>query len=57
MQLVAEGHSNGAIARELVVTERAVEKHVGRILQKLNIPPNDDHHRRVLAVLAWLNAE
>jgi DNA-binding NarL/FixJ family response regulator len=57
MQLVAEGHSNGAIARELVVTERAVEKHVGRILQKLQIPPNDDHHRRVLAVLAWLKAE
>ena len=57
MQLVAEGHSNGSIARELVVTERAVEKHVGRILQKLQIPPNDDHHRRVLAVLAWLKAD
>ena len=57
MQLVAEGHSNGSIARELVVTERAVEKHVGRILQKLRIPPNDDHHRRVLAVLAWLKAD
>ena len=57
MQLVAEGHSNASIARELVVTDRAVEKHVGRILQKLRIPPNDDHHRRVLAVLAWLNAD
>jgi DNA-binding NarL/FixJ family response regulator len=57
MQLVAEGHSNASIARELVVTERAVEKHVGRILQKLRIPPNDDHHRRVLAVLAWLKAD
>jgi DNA-binding NarL/FixJ family response regulator len=57
MQLVAEGHSNASIARELVVTERAVEKHVGRILQKLHIPPNDDHHRRVLAVLAWLKAD
>ena len=57
MQLVAEGHSNASIGRELVVTERAVEKHVGRILQKLRIPPNDDHHRRVRAVLAWLNAD
>ena len=57
MQLVAEGHSNASIARELVVTDRAVEKHVGRILQKLRIPPNDDHHRRVLAVLAWLKAD
>ena len=57
MQLVAEGRSNGSIARELVVTERAIEKHVGSILQKLRIPPNDDHHRRVLAVLAWLKAD
>ena len=57
MQLVAEGLSNASIARELVVTERAVEKHVTSILQKLRIPPNDDHHRRVLAVLAWLKAE
>jgi DNA-binding NarL/FixJ family response regulator len=57
LALMAEGRSNHAIATELVVTERAVEKHVGRILQKLHIPPNDDHHRRVLAVLAWLNAE
>jgi DNA-binding NarL/FixJ family response regulator len=57
MQLVAEGRSNASIARELVVTERAVEKHVRSILQKLRIPPNDDHHRRVLAVLAWLKAD
>jgi len=57
MQLVAEGRSNASIARELVVTERAVEKHVTSILQKLRIPPNDDHHRRVLAVLTWLKAE
>ena len=57
MQLVAEGRSNASIARELVVTEQALEKHVRSILQKLRIPPNDDHHRRVLAVLAWLKAD
>jgi len=57
MQLVAEGLSNASIARELVVTERAVEKHVTRILQKLRIPPNDDHHRRVLAAIGRRDAE
>jgi len=52
--LVAEGKSNGAIARELVVTEAAVGKHIGSILGKLNLPPAEDTHRRVLAVLAYL---
>ncbi|MET7704247.1 response regulator transcription factor [Streptomyces sp. NPDC005485] len=52
--LVAEGKSNGAIARELVVTEAAVGKHIGNILGKLNLPPAEDTHRRVLAVLAYL---
>ncbi|MGX2993947.1 response regulator [Streptomyces sp. JNUCC 64] len=56
LALVAEGRSNGAIARELVVTEAAVVKHVGGILAKLDLPPADDTHRRVLAVLAYLRA-
>ncbi|MFJ9585565.1 response regulator [Streptomyces acidicola] len=54
--LVAQGRSNGAIARELVVTEAAVGKHIGSILTKLDLPPADDTHRRVLAVLAFLRA-
>ncbi|WP_031076226.1 response regulator [Streptomyces sp. NRRL S-118] len=54
--LVAEGHSNGAIARRLVVTEAAVGKHIGNILAKLNLPPAEDTHRRVLAVLTYLRA-
>ncbi len=52
--LVAEGRSNGAIARELVLTVGAVEKHVASILGKLDLPPSDDDHRRVLAVLTYL---
>ncbi|CAL9544624.1 Transcriptional regulatory protein LnrK [Streptomyces sp. enrichment culture] len=53
---VAEGKSNGAIARTLVVSEAAVGKHIGSILTKLDLPPADDSHRRVLAVLAFLRA-
>jgi DNA-binding NarL/FixJ family response regulator len=56
LQLMAEGRSNGGIARHLVVTEGAVEKRIGNIFGKLRLPPSDDDHRRVLAVLAWLNA-
>ncbi|MEU9160296.1 response regulator transcription factor [Streptomyces sp. NPDC048424] len=52
--LVAEGKSNGAIARELVVSEAAVGKHIGNILGKLDLPPGEGTHRRVLAVLAYL---
>ncbi|MEV7444825.1 response regulator transcription factor [Streptomyces sp. NPDC091204] len=52
--LVAEGKSNGAIARALVVSEAAVGKHIGNILGKLDLPPAEDTHRRVLAVLAYL---
>lgn len=52
--LMAEGRSNAGIARELVVTPSAVEKHVGAIFGKLGLPASDDDHRRVLAVLAWL---
>ena len=54
--LMAEGRSNHAIATELVVTERAVEKHVTSIFTKLNLPPTADDHRRVLAVLTYLKA-
>ncbi|WP_407703950.1 response regulator [Streptomyces smaragdinus] len=54
--LIATGRSNAAIARELVVTEAAVGKHVGNILAKLDLPPAEDTHRRVLAVLAFLSA-
>ncbi|WP_106400265.1 response regulator transcription factor [Actinocorallia populi] len=52
--LMAEGLSNGAIARRLVVSEAAVVKHVGSILAKLDLPPAPDDHRRVRAVLAYL---
>ncbi len=54
--LIAEGKSNGAIARELVVSEAAVGKHISSILSKLDLPPADETHRRVLAVLAYLRA-
>jgi DNA-binding NarL/FixJ family response regulator len=56
LALVAEGHSNSAIAARLFVTDAAVGKHVGNILAKLNLPPDDDTNRRVLAVLAYLRA-
>jgi DNA-binding NarL/FixJ family response regulator len=54
LALVAEGRSNAAIAARLVITEAAVAKHVGSILAKLDLPPDDDANRRVLAVLAYL---
>ncbi|WUB71944.1 response regulator transcription factor [Streptomyces sp. NBC_00576] len=56
LALMAEGRSNGSIARELVVSEAAVGKHIGGILAKLDLPPADETHRRVLAVLAFLRA-
>ncbi|MGK9460629.1 response regulator [Streptomyces sp. G6] len=56
LALIAEGKSNGAIARRLVVSDAAVGKHIGSILTKLDLPPADDTHRRVLAVLAYLRA-
>ena len=52
--LLAEGHSNRAIAERIVVTERTVEAHVKQILAKLDIPGSPDVHRRVLAVLMYL---
>ncbi len=54
--LMAEGRTNAAIARELVVTSGAVEKHVSSIFGKLDLPASNDDHRRVLAVLAFLRA-
>ena len=54
LALMAEGRSNGAIARRLFVTEAAVAKHVGNIFGKLALEPAGDDHRRVLAVLAYL---
>ena len=52
--LMAEGRSNTAIARKMVVTEGAVEKHVRNIFTKLNLHQDEEQHRRVLAVLAYL---
>src|SRR6202789_539722 len=54
--LMAEGRSNGAIAHLLVISERAVEKHVSNIFSKLGLAPSDADHRRVLAVLRYLEA-
>ncbi len=56
LQLMAEGRSNHAIAEQLVITERAVEKHVTSIFSKLDLVPATDDHRRVLAVLAYLES-
>jgi DNA-binding NarL/FixJ family response regulator len=56
LSLMAEGRSNHGIAEALVVTERAVEKHVTSIFTKLNLPPAEDDHRRVLAVLTYLRS-
>ncbi|WP_173264196.1 response regulator transcription factor [Streptomyces pacificus] len=54
--LMAEGRTNSAIARQLVVSDGAVEKHVGNIFLKLGLPPGEGDHRRVLAVLTYLDA-
>jgi DNA-binding NarL/FixJ family response regulator len=54
--LMAEGRSNQGIAERLVVTERAVEKHVTSIFGKLRLPAAPEDHRRVLAVLAYLRS-
>jgi DNA-binding NarL/FixJ family response regulator len=54
--LMAEGRSNTAIASSLVVSPRAVEKHIANIFTKLDLPPSDTDHRRVLAVLRYLES-
>ena len=56
LELMAEGRSNNAIAEQMVVTERAVEKHVTSIFGKLGLSPAAEDHRRVLAVLTFLKA-
>jgi len=56
LALMAEGRSNTAIAGILVVSERSVEKHIGNIFSKLGLPPSDADHRRVLAVLRYLQS-
>jgi DNA-binding NarL/FixJ family response regulator len=55
--LMAEGRTNAAIARELVVSDGAVEKHVSNIFAKLDLPPTETDHRRVLAVLRFLGGQ
>jgi DNA-binding NarL/FixJ family response regulator len=54
--LMAEGRSSAATAARLVITEKAVSKHINNIFTKLGLPPSADGNRRVLAVLAYLNA-
>ena len=56
LSLMAEGRSNAAIASQLVVSERAIEKHISGIFLKLGLPPSDTDHRRVLAVLEYLRS-
>jgi DNA-binding NarL/FixJ family response regulator len=57
LALMAEGRSNKAIAEQLVVTEHTVEKHVKNIFATLHLPPSPDDHRRVLAVITYLNSQ
>jgi DNA-binding NarL/FixJ family response regulator len=57
LALMAEGRSNAGIAATLVLTVGAVEKHVQSILSKLDLPQTSTDHRRVLAVLAYLQSE
>jgi DNA-binding NarL/FixJ family response regulator len=56
LELMAQGRSNTGIAASLVVSEGAVEKHISRIFLKLGLPTAPVDHRRVLAVLSWLEA-
>ncbi|KRA39087.1 MULTISPECIES: response regulator [unclassified Nocardioides] len=55
LALMAEGRANAGIAESLVVTEKAVAKHINSIFAKLDLPADTDDHRRVRAVLAWLH--
>jgi DNA-binding NarL/FixJ family response regulator len=56
LALVAEGRSNAAIARHLVLNEKTIETHIASVFTKLDLLPTADDHRRVLAVLAWLQS-
>ncbi|GAA1161191.1 response regulator transcription factor [Streptomyces hebeiensis] len=57
LHLMAEGQDNATIAKTLVVSDRAVSKHIGNVFAKLGLPPSDSGHRRVLAVLAYLKKD
>ena len=57
LALMAEGRSNTAIAGSLFVTEKAIGKHTSNIFAKLDLPPDDDDNRRVLAVVAYLQRD
>ncbi|MGN9786161.1 response regulator transcription factor [Nonomuraea sp. ZG12] len=57
LAMMAEGMSNAAIATRLFVTDKAISKHTNNIFTKLGLPPSDDHNRRVMAVLAYLEAD
>jgi DNA-binding NarL/FixJ family response regulator len=57
LALMAEGRSNTAIAASLFVTEKAIGKHTSNIFAKLDLPPDDDDNRRVLAVVAYLQKD
>jgi DNA-binding NarL/FixJ family response regulator len=56
LALMAEGRSNAAVAARLVVSEKAVAKHIANIFMKLDLAPSEDDNRRVMAVLAYLNS-
>jgi DNA-binding NarL/FixJ family response regulator len=56
LALMAEGRSNAAVAARLVVSEKAVSKHIANIFMKLDLVPSDDDNRRVMAVLTYLDA-
>ncbi|HEY2637041.1 MAG TPA: helix-turn-helix transcriptional regulator, partial [Solirubrobacteraceae bacterium] len=57
LALMAQGRSNHAIAEELVVSEETVQKHIGAIMSSLDLPPSPDDHRRVLAVVRYLESD
>jgi DNA-binding NarL/FixJ family response regulator len=56
LALIAEGRSNAGVAAALIVSEKAVSKHIANIFMKLDLAPSDDDNRRVMAVLAYLNS-
>jgi DNA-binding NarL/FixJ family response regulator len=56
LALMAEGRSNAAVSSALVISEKAVSKHIANIFMKLDLPPSEDDNRRVMAVLAYLNS-